>query len=74
MSNRITKSVYKFGVKLKNYLKDTLKVIIFESIYFMDDDVYRIKEIVNLVIKYNALTFLDEVHVVDMCGKNRSRV
>ncbi|MCG2184749.1 5-aminolevulinate synthase [Staphylococcus epidermidis] len=62
-------NTYDLESKLKNYSKDTPKIIIFESIYSMDGDVAPIKEIVNLAIKYNALTFLDEVHAVGMYGK-----
>ncbi|MEE3059977.1 MAG: 5-aminolevulinate synthase, partial [Pseudomonadota bacterium] len=38
------------------------KLIIFESIYSMDGDIAPIKEICDLAEKYNALTYLDEVH------------
>ncbi|WP_339230180.1 5-aminolevulinate synthase [Aeribacillus sp. FSL K6-2833] len=44
------------------------KIIVFESIYSMDGDIAPIKEIVNLAKKYNALTFLDEVHAIGMYG------
>jgi 5-aminolevulinate synthase len=44
--------------------------IVFESVYSMDGDVSLIKEICDLADKYNAITYIDEVHAVGLYGEH----
>jgi len=53
---------------LKEYPLDTPKIIAFESVYSMDGDIAPIGDICALAKKYNALTYLDEVHAVGLYG------
>jgi 5-aminolevulinate synthase len=60
--------------KLKKIPSEDSKVIAFESVYSMDGDFSPIKSIVRLAKKYNALTYLDEVHAVGIYGKRGAGV
>jgi len=57
-----------------NHLEELLRdvkgtpCIVFESVYSMDGYVSKIPEICELAEKYNAITYLDEVHAVGLYG------
>jgi 5-aminolevulinate synthase len=53
---------------------DRPKLVLFESIYSMDADIAPISAICDLAEKYNAMTYIDEVHAVGMYGKRGAGV
>ena len=56
---------------LEELLRDVkgTRCIVFESVYSMDGYVSKIPEIVALAEKYNAITYIDEVHAVGLYGE-----
>ena len=54
--------------KLKEFPLTAPKIIAFESVYSMDGHIAPIEAICDLAKKYNALTYLDEVHAVGLYG------
>lgn len=73
--SRAPKQVFKHNdlEHLEECLKDTVArgnvpCVVFESVYSMDGDVGLIKEICDLADKYEAMTYIDEVHAVGLYG------
>ncbi len=44
------------------------KLVVFESVYSMDGDIAPVSRIVDIARKYNAMTYIDEVHAVGLYG------
>jgi 5-aminolevulinate synthase len=53
---------------LKQYPLEHPKLIVFESVYSMIGDISPIEAICDLAKKYNAMTYIDEVHSVGLYG------
>jgi 5-aminolevulinate synthase len=73
--SKARKTVFKHNdmAMLEEILQTTVNAgdtpcIVFESVYSMDGDVGMIKEICDLADKYNAMTYIDEVHAVGLYG------
>lgn len=59
---------------LQKYDPRRPKLVAFESVYSMSGDISPIKEICEVSKKYNAITFIDEVHAVGLYGDNGAGV
>ena len=55
-------------------LGDRPKLIVFESVYSMDGDIGPITGICDLAKRYNAMTYIDEVHAVGLYGEHGAGV
>ena len=54
---------------MSRYDPSTPKIVAFESVYSMSGSIAPIKAICDVAHKYNALTFIDEVHAVGLYGE-----
>lgn len=74
-NSRAVKEVFRHNdmadleARLKKYSPKQPKLIIAEAVYSMDGDFGKIQKIIELAKKYQALTYIDEVHAVGLYGK-----
>jgi 5-aminolevulinate synthase len=54
--------------QLKETPRDVPKMIAFESVYSMDGHISPVEKICDLAERYNAMTYIDEVHSVGLYG------
>ncbi|SCP03731.1 delta-aminolevulinic acid synthetase, putative [Plasmodium malariae] len=60
------------NLRMENEYANRKIMIVFESIYSMSGHISPIPQIVHLAKKYNALTYVDEVHAVGLYGRKGS--
>lgn len=78
--SRADKKIFKHNdlkdleAKLREIEPGRPKLVAFESVYSMDGDIAPIADILDIADKYDALTFIDEVHAVGLYGKTGAGV
>jgi len=72
-NSRAKKHIFKHNdlEQLESILKtvEGTPCVVFESVYSMDGYTSKLNDIVDLAEKYNAITYLDEVHAVGLYGE-----
>ena len=53
----------------ENRIQKRTSCIVFESVYSMDGDISPISSVCDLAKKYDAMTYIDEVHAVGLYGE-----
>ncbi|GBM03886.1 5-aminolevulinate synthase, nonspecific, mitochondrial [Araneus ventricosus] len=75
-NSRCTKHIFKHNdprdleEKLRSVDSEVPKIVAFETVHSMSGAVCPLEELCDIAHKYNALTFVDEVHAVGLYGKN----
>ncbi len=78
--SRADKKIFKHNdlkdleAKLREIDPGRPKLVAFESVYSMDGDIAPIADILDIADKYDALTFIDEVHAVGLYGDHGAGV
>ncbi|XP_055953272.1 5-aminolevulinate synthase, erythroid-specific, mitochondrial-like [Argiope bruennichi] len=75
-NSRCTKHIFKHNdpqdleEKLRSVGRGVPKIVAFETVHSMSGAVCPLEELCDIAHKYNALTFVDEVHAVGLYGEN----